>query len=210
MKQILNTLKQRLRTLGSSQAHPSEANLRQAPADKAASSGNTKRSELDPATASSGTKPSEKAALDQAQQPPPTQSRTKKAVLSKPRQNPLHAPSAGGLWGASAATSSAPAPDPLGLAQAPADTNAGAALTGSILEPNGGGTSSAAPAHPRSSPTRPGLFGAEAPAASRYSFFAGAGAGEQSGAATEGSMFEPTSSLFGTPARSDSSDRGPF
>lgn len=214
MKQILNNLKERLRSLGAKPAEdPREATPREASMRRDATA-SAKRSELDPASAtpSSVKKPEGKEALDQAQQPQPSQSRTKKAVLSKPRQNPLHAPTAGGLWGASAATSAPPPADPLGLVQSPLEAGVGA-LTGSILEPSPAPVGTTAEPHARPAPARQSPFGSESPTQSRYSFFGGAGSSvdQPAGIAGGSGVLDPAPSLFGTTTdRNDNSGRGPF
>lgn len=213
MKQILNNLKERLRSLGTRAVpDPREATLREASIEKDATA-SAKRSELDPAssTAASGKKPDAKGTLEQTQQPQPSQSRTKKAVLSKPRQNPLHAPSGGGLWGASAANSAPPPADPLGLSQGPME-GAASALTGSILEPSSSPAGGTAEHHPRAAPARQSPFGAETTPQSRYSFFGGAGgAAEQPQPLGGGSgLLDPAPSLFGPSDRTENSGRGPF
>jgi len=183
MKQIIDNLKKRLRSLARAPSKADEILVEQESARSADQhTGATKRTELDqtPSRMPLTTQP---VLVRQ-----PTNVRTRKATLSKPRQNPLSV-NTGTIWGSGPAAGSAPSNDPFGFdAQAPAPPG----LTGTILP-------AAAPAQesqPRSSRSAFGhgpvvsIFGtpqAAEPAAQPASFldplppFGGGGYGGDSG-----------------------------
>ena len=123
MKQIIDNVKKRLRSLARSPSKADELLVEQESARSAEQhGGGTKRSELDPAF-------SKMPLTAQPMQRQPTNVRTRKATLSKPRQNPLSV-NTGTIWGSAPAAGSASSSDPFGFdAQAPVATG----LTGTIL-----------------------------------------------------------------------------
>jgi len=197
MKQILDNLRQRLRSLAPKRTQDEEALIERETARGVQQTGNTaKRSELDMPARTPST-------LGQLppQQPvrPPAATRTRKAMLSKPRLNPLSV-NASSIWGASPPP---PPTDPFSFdTPTPTPTFGG----GSFLQPQ-------TPSESSSRSSRSGsIFSAEVPAQQGPLFGTAPATAEpptssQAQPAERTSFFDPQPSPFGGPPEGGGGDR---